>query len=176
MELKIEESKEYIIDINEKSNTIIIPNNIEAIIRLNSIIDDYELIININSNNNIKVVENLNVIHEKNILINTNITGNNNHIEILGSYVINNNLTIISNGSIKENTIDNEFLEHYDCLMINGKAKVLPNLLVSSKEIIANHGVTISPINKELLFYIMSKGINKETSINLIKNSYLNKY
>jgi Fe-S cluster assembly protein SufD len=49
----------------------------------------------------------------------------------------------------------------------------MPNLLVRTNSVIANHNATISMVNESYLFYLMSKGLNKTSAIRLIKNGFL---
>lgn len=43
----------------------------------------------------------------------------------------------------------------------NGDSKVIPNLIIDSNDIIANHAAYIGEINEEELFYMKSRGINE---------------
>lgn len=50
----------------------------------------------------------------------------------------------------------------------NGNSKIIPNLIIDSNDIIANHSSYIGEINENELFYLKSRGIN----INNIKKLY----
>lgn|SRR5574344_1514171 len=77
-------------------------------------------------------------------------------------------------GIIAHNKNDNNLLENVRLININdGKGKVLPNMLISTSKVIANHNVTISDVNSDELLYLMSKGLSKEESIKLICNGHL---
>jgi len=55
----------------------------------------------------------------------------------------------------------------------NGKCEVEPDMLISTKEIIANHLVGISPVRKEELNYLMSKCLSRQSAENLIYKSFI---
>lgn len=77
-------------------------------------------------------------------------------------------------GELKENTKDNEFLE--DIKYLNeypGSITCLPELFVSSNEVVANHNMTVGVLDEELLFYLQSKGIFLEKAKELIRESFI---
>lgn len=77
-------------------------------------------------------------------------------------------------GNIKNEFKDNELLENVKVMLIEeGKCEVVPNMLIDTNQVIANHKVAISNIRNDELFYLMSKGISENSSINLIKKSFL---
>ena len=51
--------------------------------------------------------------------------------------------------------------------------KIMPNLIVKSSRIIANHNATISPVDENDLFYLESKGLSNESATSLIKEGFL---
>ena len=55
----------------------------------------------------------------------------------------------------------------------SSKISILPNLIVDSNDVVANHNVTISNINEEELFYLNSKGINESDAIKLLRNGFM---
>jgi len=83
-----------------------------------------------------------------------------------------NNIQI--DGIIGLKKIKNELLENIKIINSDrGKCEVIPNMLISNNEVIANHYVTIGKINEEELAYLMSKGINEEKCEKLIINGFL---
>ncbi len=50
----------------------------------------------------------------------------------------------------------------------NGNSKIIPNLIIDSNDIVANHSAYIGYINPEEVFYMESRGISKENIRNLI--------
>lgn len=57
-----------------------------------------------------------------------------------------------------------------------GTISICPQLNVSSNDIQASHGASVSRISPEKLFYITSKWITKTNWISLIVNSYINNF
>lgn len=83
---------------------------------------------------------------------------------------------IKTTGYIKKETHENEFTEILKGLTLNDqKITFLPNLIVDTDSVIANHNATISCLNEEEVFYLQSKGLTKEEAKELIKNGFLNK-
>lgn len=79
-------------------------------------------------------------------------------------------------GWIKEKTEENEFLEELKGLAIKEPTiTFLPDLVVDSDSVIANHNATIKCFDEEELFYLESKGLTKEEAGKLIKDGFLNK-
>ena len=50
---------------------------------------------------------------------------------------------------------------------------IKPILLIDEQDVTASHSSVISPINDKELFYLMSRGISKEESINLLTTGFL---
>ena len=55
----------------------------------------------------------------------------------------------------------------------NSTNRILPNMLVSSSEVMADHFVTISNCFEDELFYLESKGINKMQAYQLIEQGFI---
>jgi len=55
----------------------------------------------------------------------------------------------------------------------NGKGQVNPILQIDENDIMASHGAALGQIDKNILFYLMSRGIKLEDAIKLITVSYL---
>lgn len=53
------------------------------------------------------------------------------------------------------------------------KIKALPNLYIDEYDVIANHACSIGSINKEDLFYLMSRGMNQEEASTIIVMGYV---
>ncbi|MGI6781543.1 MAG: SufB/SufD family protein [Acholeplasmataceae bacterium] len=49
----------------------------------------------------------------------------------------------------------------------NSKIQMNPYLLIDEHDVIAGHGATIGQIDEDILYYMMSRGLTKETSKNL---------
>ena len=81
---------------------------------------------------------------------------------------------VIVDGLVRENTFNNELNENIKLLNINdGVSNIYPNMFINTKNVVANHSASISTINEDYLFYLMSRGINKEKSIDLILDGFL---
>ena len=132
--------------------------------------------INFKINNNSELTYNLSNIVSSNYNLNINILYNG-----LNSKVATNIHSIVSdkeiiniNGTVLNNYKNNELLEKVKVLLINnGSCEVNPDMLISTKEVSANHLVGISPIRNEELNYLMGKGLSKETSKKLIYSSFI---
>ena len=55
----------------------------------------------------------------------------------------------------------------------NGNSKIIPNLIIDSNDIIANHAAYIGEIGEEELFYMQSRGINIEDIKRLVYKGVL---
>lgn len=55
----------------------------------------------------------------------------------------------------------------------NAKIKALPNLYIDEYDVIANHACSIGSINKEDLFYLMSRGMSQEEASKIIVMGYV---
>ena len=57
--------------------------------------------------------------------------------------------------------------------MSDGKSTIFPNLLIDNYDVESNHAAYIGKFSEEKLFYLMSRGINREDSYRLLLESYL---
>ncbi len=84
------------------------------------------------------------------------------------------NLVLKAEGIIKEKTVDNIYLEDIKALTNHAnRIKIMPNLLVKTNSVTAKHNTTISPLQMDELFYLLSKGLSQESSVKLIENGFL---
>lgn len=176
--LKIEEdsicniSKDYIIkelNIDIKDNVIFELNHYSEI--------NNTLKINITQNNNSKFIYNHSFISYDNYNLNIDITmkGNNskNNINIHG-ISDNARVSVIIDGIVKENTFDNDLNECVKLLNINnGVSNIYPNMFINTKNVVANHSASVSKINEDYLFYLMSKGLERDECVKLILDGFL---
>lgn len=161
-----------------------------------------DIILNIKDNTNI-VINYFNIINDKkniNVIINA---FNNTDLTLLISYItyeeINLNIKYVINGdnnkcniklkSISEkkglsnikicsevlsDTFDNELNESISIITNNElKNVVIPDLLIGTSNVIANHSTAIGKLDKNELNYLMAKGLSKTSSQKLIENGYL---
>lgn len=145
---------DYFKNINEDNNeiNIYIGNN-------SSLVFNHSYI----NNNNYNLKININYIGEKSSVL-VNIRGVNDggisKVDIDGT-LLNNNISNILDEKIKIINTN------------NGKVICKPNMYIKTSEIIANHENAIGNINKDEIFYLMSKGISRENAEKLIINGYL---
>lgn len=67
----------------------------------------------------------------------------------------------------------NAFLEQ-KILLVGGKsqAKATPQLEIEANEVKASHAATVSKLDEEQIFYLMSRGISREESIKELINGF----
>ncbi len=56
----------------------------------------------------------------------------------------------------------------------NGKANSIPKMEINNNEVKAGHGSTIGTIDKDSLFYLMSRGLNKKQAEEMLIEAFLN--
>lgn len=101
-------------------------------------------------------------------------TSNNNNNILIRTVENEGNLVVKAMGKIEENTFNNNYLEDIKAITnTNNRITIWPDLLVKSDSVKAVHNATISPISKEELFYLESKGIDYDSATSLIKNGFL---
>ncbi len=59
-------------------------------------------------------------------------------------------------------------------VMSKNNSIIKPNLFIDEYDVEARHAATIGRFSNDDIFYLMSKGINKEDSINLLIDGFLN--
>lgn len=188
---KIVLDKEKNINLNVSENTIcIIPkeNNIndlninisdgvKLIINQYSEIIENNLFIRINQSNNSDFIYNHSFISKKeyNLNINVNMIGNNSK-NVINVHGISDEgkSKVVVDGSVIKDTRDNELYENIKLLNINnGTSNIYPNMYIDTKNVIANHSASISTVNEDYIFYLMSKGIDRKNAIKLILDGFL---
>ncbi len=110
------------------------------------------------------------------VVLNVNMNGNNSNARIkVRAINLDNdsNLDLICNGNVYSNTCDNIMLEDLKGLIIyNDSIKISPNMNVSTNEVMANHMVTIGSFDKDVLFYLTSRGFSIEEAKKLMINAF----
>ena len=77
-------------------------------------------------------------------------------------------------GILESGYTNNEFLE--DIKYLNeypGQIVCLPELLVASDDVIANHNMTCASFDTEMLFYLESRGLTRSRAKELMRDSFL---
>ena len=158
------------IKINLEDNSELIYN------RFNKNISDNRFEINVNNNNYLEFNQSIFEEEIGKYYLRCNILGNNNKA-IVNVYTVSNNkgkIVIEATGDIKKQIKDNDMLENIRILNLNNEENVIiPNLLVSSEEVMVNHNATMSNINEDYLFYLMSKGLSKDKASKLIIDGFI---
>lgn len=137
-------------------------------------------------NNRVKIIQdnNSNIVFNYSLVANdeckldvlSELCGNNNQTEIrVKSVTLNKGKVVIkTSASVKDNIKDNDLLETIKVLLLNDlESVIIPDLLVSSNEVIVNHAATLSPVSSDELQYLMGKGLSLNNARNLIKNGFL---
>lgn len=144
--------------------------------RYNESINKFNLNIEITSNAYVEFNYSLKTLIASDISLNANIAGNNNisHINFHGITDQNGVIKNIATSKVDEATKDNEVLENLRIVTLNdAENMIVPNLLVRSDSVNAIHNTTISTVDKDYLFYLNSKGINKKDATKLIVDGFL---
>ena len=144
--------------------------------RYNESINKFNLDIEITSNAYVEFNYSLKTLIASDISLNANIAGNNNisHINFHGITDQNGVIKNIATSKVDEATKDNEVLENLRIVTLNdAENMIIPNLLVHSDSVNAIHNTTISTVDKDYLFYLNSKGINKKDATKLIVDGFL---
>ena len=144
--------------------------------RYNESINKFNLDVEISSNAYVEFNYSLKTLIASDISLNANIAGNNNisHINFHGITDQNGVIKNVATSKVDEATKDNEVLENLRIVTLNdAENMIVPNLLVRSDSVNAIHNTTISTVDKDYLFYLNSKGINKKDATKLIVDGFL---
>src|SRR3989344_1957558 len=95
---------------------------------------------------------------------------------ILTKGVLNNEAKALSRGLVKieENAFNSNGYEKQEALLLSDKAEAdaIPNLEIHNHDVRCTHGSTIGQIDKEKIFYLMSRGLNEEEAKKQIVEGY----
>lgn len=194
------DDEEVDVQFNTQSLTIDITNNV-VINELNDCNIIQKLLINIHDNSTLTLnifnqKASLNLDIEINIYDNGKFYGNigliantENHLNVTTNMFKDNIENILNikgiskkdgyfnikvDGNAQKNTYNNMMKESIKILNLNSKEnKILPNMLVATNEVKADHFVTISNISEPELFYLMSKGINRNLAIKILEKAFI---
>ena len=154
-----------------------ISDGVKLIINQYSEVIENNLFIRINQSNNSDFIYNHSFISKKeyNLNINVNMIGNNSK-NVINVHGISDEgkSKVVVDGSVIKDTRDNELYENIKLLNINnGTSNIYPNMYIDTKNVIANHSASISTVNEDYIFYLMSKGIDRKNAIKLILDGFL---
>ena len=178
---------DILVNENISGKIIIISNsNYDINIKLNN---NSNLIVNsLNKDNsvnvNISLLENSNITYNHSVLSNLDSINNFKVEHLSNSSISNINNNGINNGNNKLffniDGIIPKYLKNITCNQSskiinfnNGNSKIIPNLIIDSNDIIANHAAYIGEIKEDELFYMKSRGINMENIKKLIYKGVL---
>lgn len=112
--------------------------------------------------------------HTYKITINHNKSHTESNIYAHGLNVLNKKLVFHINGIVKKaskSCICNQ--ENQIINLWNGESTILPNLLIDNYDVISSHSAYIGKFREEILFYLMSRGISRKKSYDLLIKSFL---
>lgn len=77
---------------------------------------------------------------------------------------------------IEKNVEDVEAFLKYKVLLVGetARATVMPELEIESNEVRASHAASIGRVDEEQIFYLQSRGMNREEAVRLIIKAFLN--
>ena len=108
--------------------------------------------------------------------IKVNHNKNNTHSEVFnhGVNVNTNKLTYYVDGIVPKKSSkcicnqDNQIIN-----MDNGKSTICPNLLIDNYDVDSNHAAYIGKFKDDIIFYMMSRGISRDTCNRLLLDGFL---
>ena len=154
-----------------------------------SLSNNSSLLVNsLNKDNSVNV--NISLKEYSNITYNHSVLSNNSSLNTFNiNHLENNSISNLTNNGINKNdnklffTINgiipkelHEIVCNQSSKIINfndGESKIIPNLIIDSNDIIANHAAYIGEIGEEELFYMKSRGINDEDIKKLVYKGVL---
>lgn len=142
----------------QNCNIIFIQNDI-----FSDIVVKYLLLSNFDNKKNLKIYSEIWANNIKSNIFILSVIWNNWFIDLDWIIKINKNLKNIIANLNEENIF----------LWKNWKIKWVPTLFVNSNDVKASHSCKVEKINDEKLFYLRSRWISKEESINKILESYI---
>ena len=178
MYLEINNKVKLEINVNKNISTkLVIIGNSDYDINVNLDKEASLLINSLNKDNSVNIIVNL--LSKSSVTYNHSIVSNSDSLNsITINHLENDSISNINNYgvNVSENklffTIDgvvNKNLNNITCnqssKIINfkdGNSKIIPNLIIDSNDIIANHSAYIGEIGEEEKFYIKSRGIGEE--------------
>lgn len=186
--IKILINENITLEINENSNSKNLNKNILIIQQKNSTLNYTQII----KNSTLNITQsNLKEKAEYNLKSFYNIKNNNTYIKNIANNLEKSTIAKLTiNGAARENSkvindglinigqkaINSCGIQNMKNLILDRTSKIQsePILEIKNSQVIASHSCSILQIEDEILFYMNSKGLNKEESINLYLNSLEN--
>lgn len=113
---------------------------------------------------------------EININVNYHVIGNDNKGNIVIKSISSDNghSSVVINGIVDEKTKNNEMNESVRIITKNDlQNSIIPNMIINSLDVIANHSATIGKIDDNELNYLMGKGMSKKLAESLIESGFI---
>ena len=132
--------------------------------------------IDIKMNNNSKLVINYSGLSKDNndIKINVSVNGDNNKLIVNGRFIsLENICNVYVDAFALKNTKDNIIEENLKGINEDGMVMLNPVLRIDTNEINASHGASIGKFDKNVLFYLESKGLSEFEAKEIIKKCFL---
>lgn len=174
---KNEKIELHLFDYQDKKVTYNLEENSKLVIYQYGFDINNDIVVNLNGKNS-ELEYHYSVISYKdnkyNILVNHNNCSTTSNIYNHGLNVLNKNLGFNITGKVLKNSdksICNQ--ENQIINLENGNSTILPNLLIDNYDVISNHSAYIGKFKDDLLFYLMSRGISKKKSYDLLIKSFL---
>ena len=174
---KNEKVELHIFDYQNKKITYNLEANSKLVIYQYGIDIDNDITINLNGKNS-EVEYHYSTInyndHKYNILVVHNEENTTSNIYNHGLNVYSKKLDFNITGKVIKKA--NKSICNQENQIINledGDSTILPNLLIDNYDVISNHSAYIGKFKDELLFYLMSRGISKRVSYDLLIRSFL---
>lgn len=178
----------------EKTNFVIVNESLKSQLDVpnNSYLDyvyfvapnqDLDLELNYNVVNNSKLNIRIIVLGNKdlkiNCFLNANLNSNYNHIEfeILAYAIDKTNIKIVSDANVALKTINNKIKQTLTGILLSDQAKILgePNLKINSLDVNAKHSLKIGTLDKNEIFYLLTKGFSMQQTKQILINAIINK-
>ena len=166
---------------NQNSLTINLSDNSSLnITTINLANSNSNVIVNLNgfeSNVNIKrLVINKDLSSNYKTIVNHNAKSSKAYISNVGVALLNSNILFDTTGQINKGMSKSEIKQLDRGILIGDKASVIskPILKIDEFDVSANHGSAIGKMSDDELFYLMSRGLNKEESYKLILRGQVN--
>lgn len=186
-----------IINVNNNVNFVLLDKKIGNDYKVK-----YDYRLGLNSNLNINKINDVHIIKENDIF---NLDGENSKLEFVlktiskynekydivvnhnfkrtFSHVINNGINIDSGhlcfnvtGYVPKGCIETDVMQDNRIInLTNHKCQINPNLFIDEENVSANHSAHISDFDRNDLFYIQSRGINKIDATKLLVKGFMNK-
>lgn len=168
------DSEIFIYNINSFNLTIVLEDTINCdVYYFNKLNVSNSITVNHGEYSKFNLYHSFNIDGEYNFTYRANMNGNSNVNNITITGVSSNMASLDIDGNVLNGTKENELNENIKILTVGGKAYVSPMIKVNCYDVIANHNTAISNIREDELFYLNSKGINKENAIKLITDGYI---